>query len=57
MTDYWKWCLWLKKWNIKYEEIEYPTEPDHMYLVLDDVLDYIGIIFDKKTGKFIRITN
>ena len=47
MTNYWEWCLWLQKWNIKYEEKEYPTEPEYKYLVLDDTLDYIGIIFKK----------
>lgn len=51
MTDYWKWCLWLQKWNIKYKEIEYLAEPDYKYLVLDDTLDYIRIIFDKKNWK------
>ena len=57
MTNYQEWCLWLQKWDIKYEEKEYPAELEHKYLVLDDTLDYIGIIFDKKTEKFIRITN
>ena len=53
MTDYWKWCLWLQKWNIKYEENEYG---DHITLITDVLNSCIFISFDKITGKFKYIT-
>ena len=50
MTNYWEWCLWLQRWNIKYEEKEYGN--NFKCVIFNGC---VKVIFEKATEKFITI--